>query len=133
MKTEPSASITPSSTPADHAAQDRAEAADHDDLEALEGRDRAVLRVDEEVGREQRAGRRGQRHADPEGQHVEPQHVDAGGLDADPVLRGAPERAPDPGPRDQQVEERRAARARRPAPRTGCRRAAASAASSARA
>src|SRR5438105_9485503 len=39
-------------------AEDGPEAADDDDLEALEGRDRSVLWIDEEVGREQRSGRR---------------------------------------------------------------------------
>ena len=40
---------------ADDAPRDGAEPADDDDLEALEGRDGAVLRVDEEVGRQERA------------------------------------------------------------------------------
>src|SRR5436190_20889292 len=56
----------------DDRAQDRAETADDDDLEALEGRDRPALRIDEEVRSEQGAGRRGQRDADTERQHVEP-------------------------------------------------------------
>src|SRR5207253_965119 len=46
------------------APEDRAEPADDDDLEALEGRDRAVLGIDEEVRREQRPGGGGQRDAD---------------------------------------------------------------------
>src|SRR5439155_24103271 len=41
---------------ADDAPRDGAEPADDDDLEALEGGDGAVLRIDEEVGRQQRAG-----------------------------------------------------------------------------
>src|SRR5713101_965595 len=75
--------------PAHHAAHQRAQSADDDDLESLESGDRTVLGVDEEVRGQERAGGGCERHAHSEGQHVQPQDVHAGRLYSHAVLRGA--------------------------------------------
>src|SRR5208282_1438905 len=56
--------------PADERPRDRAEPADHDDLEALDRGDDAVRRKDEEDRGQQGAGEPGECHADAEGELV---------------------------------------------------------------